>query len=178
MARIVIVTGSARPGAVNTSVVEVVRQRLELKDTEVVIADLAQMALPFFDANMPPSAEGYEIPHESVKAWSQLISDADGVVFVAPEYNHSLSAIQKNAIDWLFTEWQNKPTAFVGYGWYGAKHTHENLLHINDVVKMKLGEKITGLTFMKEIAVDGSLVDEEAAIGAIDSTIDELLATV
>jgi len=175
MSHIVVVTGSARPGAVNVSVTKAVKSRLEAKQANVVIADVAEMNLPFYDAALPPSAEGYEAPHESVKKWSETISQADGVVFIVAEYNHAMSAIQKNAIDWLFAEWKDKPAAFVGYGWYAGKYSYENFKHVNDVVKMKLGETITGLTFMKEVAVDGSLLDEEAVTTAIDATIDELL---
>jgi NAD(P)H-dependent FMN reductase len=175
MTRIVVVTGSARPSEVNKIMTEYVAKKLEAKNVEVKVADIATMNLPFFDAATPPSAEGYEAPHESVREWGKTIDEADGVVFVVPEYNHSLSAIQKNAIDWLYTEWNEKPAAFVGYGWYGAKHSHAHFIDVNDVVKMKLGETFTGLTFMKELNVDGSFADEQAAEAAVDATLDELL---
>ena len=50
------------------------------------------------------------------KMWSSKINEADGYVFVTPEYNHGYSAVLKNAIDLIYKEWVNKPGAFVSYG--------------------------------------------------------------
>lgn len=178
MPTITIVTGSARPGSVNQKMTDIVKTNLESKNVTVNVANLVDMNLPFFNAELPPSAEGYQIPHESVKNWSKIITESDGVVFVVPEYNHSLSAIQKNALDWLYSEWAEKPAAFVGYGWYGAANSFETFKHVNDVVKMKLGGQMTGLTFMKELAVDGSILDEAAVTESLEATIGELLQAV
>ncbi len=177
MSNIVIVTGSVRPNSVNKSVVEMVKKDLEKRDNvTVTVADLATIGLPFFDAPTAPSAEGYEAPHDSVKQWAELVANADGVVLVSPEYNHALSAVLKNALDWLYAEWKDKPAAFVGYGWYAGVNSHANLLAMNANLKLKLGETYTGLAFMKEINPDGSYADEAAANTAIKATLDELVA--
>lgn len=176
MSNILIVTGSVRPNSVNKSMVEAVKKDLESRDdVTVTVANLAELNLPFFDAPTPPSADGYEAPHDSVKQWGALVEDADGVVLVAPEYNHALSAVLKNALDWLYKEWTNKPTAFVGYGWYAGANSHANLVAMNAVLKLNLGDTYTGLTFMKEINLDGTFTDEAAASSSISATLDELL---
>lgn len=178
MSRVLVVTGSVRPNSVNRSVVEAVKSDLAARDgVEVSVADLGELQLPFFDAPTPPSADGYEVPHESVKNWGALVSDADAVVFVAPEYNHSLSAVQKNAIDWLFKEWNEKRVAFVGYGWYAGSHSLAQFKEIGTVTKWELGDTTTGLQFMKEISPDGTFVDEAAVLGAIKATLDELVGS-
>jgi NAD(P)H-dependent FMN reductase len=73
--------------------------------------------MPFFDQPTPPAMPGrppYE--HEVVKKWTAQIGASDGFVFVTPEYNYGPSAVLKNAIDWVYPEWNRKAAAFVSYG--------------------------------------------------------------
>ena len=63
---------------------------------------------------MPPSLGQYSKDH--TKRWAAKIASFDAFVFVTPEYNHGTSAALKNAIDFLFKEWNNKAAGFVGYG--------------------------------------------------------------
>ena len=73
--------------------------------------------MPFFDQPMPPAMPGrppYE--HAVVKKWTAQIAASDGFVFVTPEYNHGTSAVLKNAIDWVYPEWNRKTAAFISYG--------------------------------------------------------------
>jgi NAD(P)H-dependent FMN reductase len=78
------------------------------------LVDIASYNLPLLDEPMPPLFAQYS--HDHTKAWSDKISSFDGSVFVTPEYNHSTSGALKNAIDYLFREWQNKAAGFVSYG--------------------------------------------------------------
>ena len=112
------------------------------------------------------------------QAWQQQVADAEGVVFVAPEYNHSMSAIQKNAIDWLYKEWNDKPAAFIGYGAYAAKHSYAQFLEVNSVVKMDVGETMTGINLPNDIDWDGTVKNEAAIKQMIAATLDELVARV
>ena len=80
------------------------------------LLDLREFPLPFFDAPMSPMATAEPSKHEAVRRWSEEIAAADGYVFITPEYNHGLPAVLKNAIDWLYKEWNRKPAAFVAYG--------------------------------------------------------------
>lgn len=54
--------------------------------------------------------------HDVVKKWTAQIAASDGFVFVTPEYNYGPSAVLKNAIDWVYPEWNRKAAAFVSYG--------------------------------------------------------------
>ena len=56
----------------------------------------------------------YSKPHTNV--WAAKIGSFDGYVFVTPEYNHGISGALKNAIDFLFREWNDKAAGFVSYG--------------------------------------------------------------
>lgn len=115
MTKIQIITGSTRPGRVNDQVADwiygIAKQRT---DIEVELVDIAGYNLPLLDEPMPPSQGQYSKDH--TKKWAAKIAEADGYVFVAPEYNHSIPGALKNAIDFLYAEWNNKAAGFVSYG--------------------------------------------------------------
>ena len=67
----------------------------------------------------------YGQPH--TKAWAAKIESFDAYVFVTPEYNHGTSGALKNAIDYLYREWNNKAAGFVGYGSAGGTRAVESL---------------------------------------------------
>ena len=176
MTKVLIVTDSVRKPNVNNKVVELVESRLALRDgVEAQVADLGEIGLPFYDAPTPPSADDYVIPHQSVQQWQDMVSQADKIIFTVPEYNHSLSAIQKNAIDWLYHEWKDKPVAFVAYGFYAGKHTLAQLQEISTVVKWKPIDKVVALQFTRDIATDGSLIAAEEVRGEIVAAVDQLV---
>lgn len=115
MVTIKILTGSVRPGRFNiqpsTWIYELAKKR---KDIKVELLDLQEINLPFLDEPVPPSMGKYSQEH--TKKWSKMIEEADGFIFVTPEYNHSYSPVLKNALDFLWKEWTYKPAAFVSYG--------------------------------------------------------------
>lgn len=157
---IVIMTGSVRPNSVNEALLPVVKQAIEAEGATVKVANLKEMELPFFDGATSPADESFQIPHESVRAWSDMVSQADGVVMLTPEYNNQLSGVQKNAVDWLFKEWQNKPIAAICYGWGGGELSGEMLQKLIAKVGAVSVEPWTHLYFTKNIALDGSIIDE------------------
>jgi NAD(P)H-dependent FMN reductase len=118
MIAISVVVGSIRQGRFSEKPAHWIHHRLEQrKGVEARLLDLREFALPFFDHPLPPAMPGrpaYE--HESVKRWTTEIARADGFVFVTPEYNFGPSAVLKNAIDWVYPEWNRKAAAFVSYG--------------------------------------------------------------
>lgn len=176
MSKILIVTGSARKGRVADSIVPLVADELtKREDITVSVANLKELDLPFFDDENTPSTPGYQATDERVAAWTKLVDEADGVVILMPEYNHTLSAIQKNALDWVYAEWENKPVSVVGYGWGGASLALITLKEVLGHLKANLLPTATHLYFMKSINPDGSVIDEAAVSGQLTLTIDELL---
>jgi len=113
--KIAIVTGSTRPGRNNEAVARWVHRFAQQRtDAEFEFVDIAHYQLPLFDEPQSPLFGKYTKPH--TKAWSDKIASFDGYVFVTPEYNHSMSGAMKNAIDFLYREWNNKAAGFVSYG--------------------------------------------------------------
>src|SRR3982751_917191 len=115
MLRVGIILGSTRPGRIGESVAKWVFENASKRtDAEYDYVDIADFNLPLLDEPVPPSFGQYSKEH--TKRWAEKIASLDGFVFVTPEYNHGTSAALKNAIDFLFAEWNNKAAGFVSYG--------------------------------------------------------------
>jgi NAD(P)H-dependent FMN reductase len=113
--RIGIIIGSTRPGRRGDQIAKwVLEQANQRGDATYELLDLADFALPLLDEPAPPSTGKYA--HDATKAWSAAVASYDGYIMVTPEYNHSTSGALKNAIDYLYKEWNNKAVAFVSYG--------------------------------------------------------------
>ncbi|MFF8959767.1 NADPH-dependent FMN reductase [Streptomyces sp. NPDC014894] len=126
MIRIAIVIGSIRPGRNGEAVARwVLEQARTRHDAAYELIDLKEVDLPFLDEIAPPSFGQYA--NEHTKAWAATVASYDGFVFVTPEYNHSTSAALKNAIDFIYREWNNKAAGFVGYGSVGGARAIEHL---------------------------------------------------
>jgi len=178
MPSILVVTGSVRPNSVNQKIVPLAVAELEKQGATVTVADLKEINLPFYDAPWSSTSPDFEPTTDEVKHWTKLVDEADGVLFVTPEYNHKLSAIQSNAIDWVGKEWEGKPIALVGYGWTsGAGQAHAVAREALAVVlKAKVGDYQTNLFFMKDITTEGEVLDQEGVSAKIAATVSELLA--
>jgi NAD(P)H-dependent FMN reductase len=98
------------------------------KDAEFEIVDIEDFKLPLLDEPVPSSLGQYSKAH--TKAWSAKINSFDAYIFVTPEYNHGPSGALKNAIDFLFREWNNKTAGFVGYGGSGGTRAVEQLRQV------------------------------------------------
>ena len=97
-------------------------------DIETEIVDLRDYPLPFFDYVASPRFVPIDTPE--ARKWSAKLAELDGYVFMTAEYNHSVSGVIKNALDFVFAEPARKPAAFVGYGAVGGARAVEHLRHI------------------------------------------------
>jgi NAD(P)H-dependent FMN reductase len=90
----------------------------ERDDADFEIVDLRDYPMPFFEEKMPL----HQAPPQNEVAlrWGRKIASLDGYIFVTAEYNHSIPAVLKNAIDYLHSEIRRKPATFLGYGGTGA----------------------------------------------------------
>ncbi|GAA2038744.1 NAD(P)H-dependent oxidoreductase [Agromyces tropicus] len=124
--RIGIIIGSTRPGRVGEQVARwVLEQASARSDAEFELVDLVDFALPHLDEAMPAAMGQYAQAH--TKAWAEKVDSFDGYIFVTPEYNHSTSGALKNAIDFVYAEWNNKAAGLVSYGSAGGTRAAEHL---------------------------------------------------
>src|SRR5258708_11813302 len=118
MTTISVIVGSTRQGRFSEKPAQWILQHLQKREgIEARLLDLRDFPMPFFDQPMPPAMPGrppYE--NEVVKQWTAEIARSDGFIFVTPEYNYGPAAVLKNALDWVYPEWNRKAAAFVSYG--------------------------------------------------------------
>jgi NAD(P)H-dependent FMN reductase len=126
MLNVGIILGSTRPNRNGEAVAKWVLERTKGRtDARYELVDIRDYELPLLDEPIPPSQGKYSQPH--TKRWAEKIASLDAFVFVTPEYNHSTSGALKNAIDFLYREWNNKAAGFVSYGSAGGARAVEAL---------------------------------------------------
>lgn len=131
---LVIIVGSVREGRFGPVVASWVAEQARAHggfDVEVV--DLADVEIPLSLPAASPKFAGDSYPRpEGMAPLTSRLEEAEAVILVTPEYNHSYPASLKAAIDWHFTQWQAKPVAFVSYG--GAAGGRHAVLHLENVL--------------------------------------------
>ncbi len=177
MLKVAIIIGSTRPGRKAEAVARWVHEIAAKRgDAEFELVDIADYGLPLLDEPMPPSMHQYTKDH--TKKWSAKIDGFDAFVFVTPEYNHGISGALKNAIDFLYREWNNKAAGFVAYGSAGGTRAVEQLrlvmgeLQVADVraqVSLSLSHDFEHYTAFKpgpkQEAAVGKVLDQVIAWG-------------
>lgn len=177
--KVLIIPGSVRPNSVNKAIVPYVKRALAAHDDlEVEVASLDDIRLPFYDGLTPPSVDGFESEHEDVRNWTAKVESADAFVFVVPEYNHSITAIQKNAIDWVYRGWNDKKAAVVTYNHYDHKNAVDTLKQIFPIVKLTMVEPLAGLKFGVDVSHEGEILDETLVKAKIEAAVAQLLVPV
>jgi NAD(P)H-dependent FMN reductase len=112
----------------------IAEQAKQRDDLEIELIDIRDYNLPFFNE----AASNLWMPSqdENAQRWQSKIGELDGFVFVVAEYNHSIPAALKNALDQAYVEWNRKPAAYLGYGGVGAARAVEHLRGINSELQM------------------------------------------
>lgn len=116
MAKIKVILGTTRDARVGKKIADwVIDSSKEIKDSEFELIDLKDYNIPFFNLPISPAYKEpeYDTPQ---KALQEKINEADGFVFVTPEYNHGYTSVLKNVLDTYYNEWRIKPATFVSYG--------------------------------------------------------------
>ncbi|GAA3712765.1 NAD(P)H-dependent oxidoreductase [Zhihengliuella alba] len=175
MTRIAIIAGSTRPNRKARTVADwVLEHAAQRSDADFELVDLADQGLPLLDEPMPPSLGEYTKEH--TRAWAEKIASFDGFVFVTPEYNHSVPAAFKNAVDFLYAEWNNKAVGFVSYGSAGGTRAVEAWRLIAAEVQMADVRAQVFLPFSDDFAEDQSFEPSDGATGALGTLFDQLVA--
>jgi NAD(P)H-dependent FMN reductase len=118
MMNISVIVGSTRQNRFSERPAQWILQRLRKRaEVDSRLFDLRDFPMPFFDHPVPPALPG-RAPYEDpvVRRWTAQIGASDGFIFVTPEYNYGPPAVLKNAIDWVYPEWNRKAAACVSYG--------------------------------------------------------------
>jgi NAD(P)H-dependent FMN reductase len=130
MVKIAIILGSTRQGRRGERVAHWVVERARSDgEMDVEFIDLIDYPLPFYDDVRSPAMHRGDYASELALTFVRKIAAADGFIIVTPEYNHSFPAVLKNALDYGYVEWNNKPLACVSYsgGLVGGARAVEQL---------------------------------------------------
>jgi NAD(P)H-dependent FMN reductase len=169
--KLAIIIGSIRPNRFADHpaqwILDIARQR---GDFEVELVDLKDYPMPLFAEQASPAWAPSQ--DEVARRWQKKVDEFDAFIFTAAEYNHGPTAALKNALDYAYKEWSNKPVAFVGYGGLGGARAVEHLrlnaielqmapiraaVHIQMQVYMaviKEGKKLAEFDYLNQAAKD------------------------
>ena len=175
MLNVGIIIGSTRPGrkaeVVARWVYDIAAKR---GDASFEVVDIADFDLPLLDEAVPPSMNQYSKPH--TKAWAAKIATFDAFVFVTPEYNHSISGALKNAIDFLFREWNDKAAVFVGYGGVGGVRAVEQLRLVMGEIKIADVRAQVALSLFTDFENFTTFKPAPQQTAAVNAMLDDLVA--
>lgn len=150
--KIGIILGTNRPNRVGKEIAAWVKGKMAKPELTIDIIDLAEINLPFLDEPEIPAMGNYQKTH--TKQWSNLISQYDGFVLLFPQYNWGYPAVIKNALDYLYEEWQHKPVSIMVYGGHGG---------FQGLISMKLvtqGLHMYNMSVNPPLDIDNNMFDE------------------
>ncbi|MBK6441741.1 MAG: NAD(P)H-dependent oxidoreductase [Actinomycetales bacterium] len=163
-----IVVTSTRPLRLGPVVADWVRNHAPTDRFAVEVVDLAELNLPLLDEPEMASTGIYH--HAHTRRWRELVTSADAIVWVMPEYNNGYPASIKNAIDYLYAEWEGKPMAIAGYGYRGAASATEQLTTVLRRVKATVVDGV-GLRYRDHLdgppGPDATVREDAELLGAV-----------
>lgn len=122
--------GSTRPGRFSEKPAAwIAAEAAKREGWNVETLDLRDYPMPFFEEAIPFGMGGVPT-NETVLKWDAKIAEADAFIIIAPEYNHGYTAVLKNALDYAYQQWNNKPVGFVSYGGVGGARAIEQLRQV------------------------------------------------
>ena len=125
---------------------------------------LVDIDLPFLDEPLKASLGEYK--HEHTRSWSRVVSGYEGFVFVFPQYNWGYPAPLKNAVDFLYHEWHDKPATSVTYGTRGGNRAAAQFAGVLEGLHMRpLRDRL-------EIVITNEEVDEDWQLRDVDATLE------
>jgi NAD(P)H-dependent FMN reductase len=173
MSKVAIVIGSTRPGRRGADVARWVHGHATRRDdAEYELIDLADVDLPLLDEPVPPSQGDYS--HSHTIHWAETVSRFDAFVFVTPEYNHGIPAALKNAIDFLYAEWNDKAAGFVGYGSAGGVRAVEQLRQVMGEVQIADVRSAVALSLFTDWRDFSEFAPADHQEAALDDMLDQL----
>ncbi|MFD1031599.1 NADPH-dependent FMN reductase [Metaplanococcus flavidus] len=176
MTKIGIITGSTRPGRKSLDVAKWVKGIADKRgDAEYEIVDLAEFNLPLY---AEPVSAAYSQDYQAPEAhpWSKKIAELDGYVFICPEYNRGVTSVLKNAIDYLYYEWNNKAAGIVSYGSAGGVRSTEALRIILAELQIATVRAHTSMSLFTDFAKTGEFQPAAFHEKTVNTLLDQLNA--
>lgn len=175
MLNIAIILGSTRPGRNGEAVAKWFHELAgKRSDAQFELVDIRDFDLPLLDEPVPPSMGQYSQPH--TKRWAEKIKSFDGFVIVTPEYNHGISGALKNALDFIYAEWNNKAAGFVSYGSAGGVRAVEQLRMVMAELQVATVRSQVMLSLFTDFEDMSKFKPADYHQNAADTMLDQLVA--
>ncbi|MGV9451596.1 NADPH-dependent FMN reductase [Streptomyces sp. NPDC003635] len=175
MIRIGIILGSTRPNRNGDQVAKWVQATASRRtDAEFELIDLCDHPLPHLDEPMGAMHGDYR--HAHTQNWAARIAAFDGFVMVTPEYNRSTSGVLKNALDYLYAEWNNKAVGFVSYGVTGGACAAQQLRLVCGALEMAAVSQPVTLSLMSEFENYSTFRPTDHSLAALGTLLDQVIA--
>ncbi|MBO7747033.1 NAD(P)H-dependent oxidoreductase [Paenibacillus sp. MWE-103] len=172
MIRIGIIIGSTRPERKGETIARWVYDIAQKRsDAEFALVDLLDYHLPQLDEPVPG-----QYTKDHTKRWANTIASFDGFVFVTPEYNHATSGVLKNALDFIYYEWNNKAAGFVGYGSLGGARAVENLRLIAGELQMADVRTQVGLSLYTDFVSFSVFRPDDRQVEMVNGMLNQVIA--
>lgn len=174
--RIAVIVGTTREGRFSERLADFVMSQVSARDDlEFDLVDLRDHPLPMFDEPGPPAM--FPSQRDEVAAWRDTVAAYDGYIIVTGEYNNSIPAVIKNAMDHVYAEWGRKPVAFAAYGSVGGARAVQHLRQVAVELQMapiRASVHIPGGDFMSIMKGEKQLGDLPYLSGSVDAMVDQL----
>jgi NAD(P)H-dependent FMN reductase len=164
--RVAVVIGSTRPTRICAEVADWALHAVsDASPLSYQPLDLAQLDLPFLDEPLMASLGQYQ--HEHTRAWSRLVDSYAGFFFVFPQYNWGYPGVLKNALDFLYAEWRDKPVSFLTYGTRGGSRAAEQFSSVLNGLHMRvLDDHIQAVITQADVDENWQLRNANATLAA------------
>jgi NAD(P)H-dependent FMN reductase len=160
--RIAVVIGSTRPTRICAGIAAWACEAGKDSELSYELLDLAEVGLPFLDEPLKAALGDYK--HEHTRAWSQAVQSYDGFLFVFPQYNWGYPAVLKNALDYLYQEWHDKPASFITYGTRGGSKAAEQFTEVLQGLHMRILDHVEAVITDDDLDEDWQLKDIRATL--------------
>lgn len=170
--KVVVILGSTRDGRMGDRVSKlVVNEAKKINGWDVELVDLAEINLPMYHEASLPSMMNEQYSDTAVSEWSRVVKSADAFLVLTPEYNHSIPAPLKNAIDWLYPEWGNKAAGIISYSMapYGGARAVEHLRNILARLAVATVQTTTSIGSVHETISENGEPVSEGTLAALRS---------
>lgn len=176
--KILVILASTREGRRGIKVSNWAMNHLsKRKDAKFKLVDLKELNLPMFNLSIPPSTEKGKYENAIQKKWAKIVDDADGFIIITPEYNFGYPPSLKNALDYLWFEWNAKPITFISYGsMSGGVRAVEQLRQVSVELEMVPIRKQVIIHRIRSAFDEGNILkEEEFQNNQLNSMVDSLI---
>ena len=161
MLKIKVILGSTRQGRFGEKPAQWIFEEAKKKEgVDVELLDLCEYPMPFFDEPASPASIKEPYTNPVVQKWTAKIADGDAFIIVTPEYNHGYPAVLKNALDYVYKEWNRKAVGFVSYGSVGGARSIEQLREV--AVELQMAPIRASIHLLSAVYI--SMMNEQAPV--------------